>query len=69
MAQMVKNLLTKQEMQVRSLDREDPLEKGMASHFSILAGKSHGPKSLVGYSLWGPKESDTTEQLSTHAFN
>ena len=31
---MVKNLL--QETQVQSLDREDTLEKGMASHFSIL---------------------------------
>ena len=29
-------------------------------------GKSHGQRSLVGYSPWGRKESDTTEQLSTH---
>ena len=29
-------------------------------------GKSHGQSNLVGYSLWGHKESDTTEQLSTH---
>ena len=28
---------TMQEIQVQSLDREDPLEKGMATHFSILA--------------------------------
>ena len=26
---------------------------------------SHGQRSLVGYSPWGPKESDMTEQLST----
>ena len=26
----------------------------------------YGQKSLVGYSSWGPKESDTTERLSTH---
>ena len=32
----------------------------------FLPGKSHGQKSLVGYSPWGRKESDTTEQLSTH---
>ena len=29
----------------------------------LLPGKSHGQRSLVGYSLWGHKESDTTEQL------
>ena len=29
----------------------------------LLPGKSHGQRSLVGYSLWGLKESDTTEQL------
>ena len=29
----------------------------------LLPGKSHGWRSLVGYSLWGPKESDTTERL------
>ena len=37
MAQMVKNPPAKQETQVRSLGREDPLEKGMATHSSILA--------------------------------
>ena len=37
MAQTVKNLPAMQESQVRSLDREDPLEKGMATHYSILA--------------------------------
>ena len=37
MAQMVKNLPAKQETRVRSLGQEDPLEKGMATHFSILA--------------------------------
>ena len=40
MAQMVKNLLPMQETQVRSLDREDTLEKGMATHSSILVAKS-----------------------------
>ena len=37
MAQMVKNLPVMQETQVRSLGREDPLEKEMATHSSILA--------------------------------
>ena len=36
----------------------------MAIHSNILAGKSHGQRSLVGYSLWGRKESDTTEWLT-----
>ena len=36
-AQMVKNLPTMQDPQVRSLGQEDPLEKGVATHFSILA--------------------------------
>ena len=35
--QMVKNLSATQEAHVRSLDQEDPLEKGMATHSSILA--------------------------------
>ena len=55
--------------QVQSLGWEDPLEKEMATHSSILPGESHGQRSLVGYSSWGLKESDTTEQLShTHMF-
>ena len=36
-AQTVKSLPATQETWVRSLGREDPLEKGMATHFSILA--------------------------------
>ena len=37
MAQTVKNRPTMQETQVQSLGREDPLERGMATHTSILA--------------------------------
>ena len=33
----------------------------------FLPGKSHGQRSLVGYSPWGHKVSDTAEQLSVHA--
>ena len=43
----------------------DPLEEGMATHFRILAGESHEQRSLLGYSPWGHKESDTAEWLST----
>ena len=37
MAQQLKNLPTMQEMQVRSLGQEDPLEAGMATYSSVLA--------------------------------
>ena len=35
----------------------------MATHSIFLPGKSHGQRSLVGYSSWGSKELDTTERL------
>ena len=35
----------------------------------FFPGKSHGQRSLVGYSPWGHKESDTTEQMNTHTHN
>ena len=37
------------------LGLQDPLEKCMATYFSILAWKSHGQRSLVGYGPWGCK--------------
>ena len=48
---------------VWSLSQEDPLEKEMATTPVLLPGKSHGWRGLVGYSPWGRKESDTTEQF------
>ena len=42
---------------------EDPLEKKMATHSSTLAWKIPWTRSLVGYSPWGRKELDMTEQL------
>ena len=48
-------------MWVQSLGQEDLLEKEMATHSSVLPGKSHGQRSLEGYSSWGHKEPDTTE--------
>ena len=62
MALVVKNPM--QEMQVQSRAREVPLEKEMATPV-FLPGESHGQRSLVGYSPWGYKELDMTEQLST----
>ena len=61
---VVKNPPAMQETQgtpVRSLGREDPLEKGMATHSSIFAWKIHGQRSLAGHSPYGQKESDTSE--------
>ena len=47
---------------IPSLSREDPLEEGMATPLPVfLPGESHGQRSLVDYSPWGHKESDTTE--------
>ena len=60
MAQTVKDLPTMQDAQVLSLDQENPLEKGMATHSSIL-GEFHGHKSLAGYTPQCYKESDRTE--------
>ena len=37
------------------------LEEGMATHFVLLPGESHGQRNLAGYSPWGHKESDMTE--------
>ena len=61
MAQKVKHLPAMWETRVQPLGWEDLLEKEMATHSSILSGKSHGQRSLVGYSPWGHKESDLTE--------
>ena len=58
LAQMVKNLPAMQETKVQSLGREDPLEKGMATHTSGRAW------SLVGCSPRGHKESDMTGRLT-----
>ena len=59
MAQMVKSLPAMQEIQVQFLGWEDSLGKEIATPVS-LPRESHGQRSLVGYSSWGHKESDTT---------
>ena len=40
---------------------EDPLEREMATHSSILTWEIPGQRSLVGYSPWGHRELDMTE--------
>ena len=57
--QSVKRLPAVWETRVQPLGQEDPLEKEMATYSSILTGESHGAGSLVGYSAWSYKESDT----------
>ena len=51
-------------MRVQSLGWEDPPEKAMATHSSTLAWEIHGQRSLMGYSPWDRKESDTSKQLT-----
>ena len=61
-AQTVKNLPATQETLVKSPGKEDPLEKGMANHFSILAWKIPWMEETDGLRSWSHKELDTTEQ-------
>ena len=61
LAQSVKNLPAMQETWVRFLDREDPLEKGMTTHSSILAWRIPWTEEPCGLQSMGSQESDTTE--------
>ena len=63
-AQMVKNLPAMQETWIQSLGQEDPLEKEWQPTPVFSPGESHGQRSLAGYSPWGRKELDMTEQLT-----
>ena len=55
-----------QETPVQSLGQEELLEKEMTTHSGILDWRILWIVELVGYGPRGPRESDTTEQLSTH---
>ena len=57
----VKNLPTVQEMWVRSLGWEDPLEEGMATRSSILAWRIPMDRGACGLQSGGHKESDKTD--------
>ena len=65
-AQLVKNLPAVWETRVPSLGWEDPLEKGMATHSSILAHplQYSGLKNSMDYIAQGVEKSQTTKQLS-----
>ena len=68
LAQMVKNLPTRWETRVRSLAWEDPWRRGHGNPLQYSCPENpHGQRSLAGYSPWGCKESDMTEQVSTSA--
>ena len=62
MAQTVKKLVAMQKTGVHPLAWEDPPEKGMATHSSILAWRIPWTGGLAGYRPWGHRETDTTEQ-------
>ena len=53
---------------VRSLGQEDPLDKEMATHSSILAWRILWTEELGGLQSTGCKESDTTERLHFHQY-
>ena len=65
-AQMVKNLPAVREIWVQSLGQEDPWRREWQPTQVLLPGESHGQRSQAGYSSWGQKESDTTEQLTQY---
>ena len=56
-------------MQVRSLDREDPQEEGMATHSRILAWRIPWTEEPGGQQSIGSQSQTRLKQLSTHALN
>ena len=65
-AQMVKNPPAMQKTWVLSLSWEDPLEEGMATHFSILAWRIPMDREAWWAAARGCKESDTAVRLSPY---
>ena len=63
-AQMVKNLPAMRETWVRPLGQEDPLEKELVTHFSILAWRIPWMEEPGGLLAMGLKELDITERLT-----
>ena len=64
MAQWYRIHLPVQEMWVRSLDREDPLEKEMATQSTIVVWENSWTVEPAGLQSMGSQESDTTEWLN-----
>ena len=66
MAQLVKNLTAMWETQVHFLGQEDPLEKEMATHSSILAWRIPWTEEPGRLQAMGLQELDMTQQLNHH---
>ena len=66
--QMMKNLLAMQETWAQSLGWEDPLDKGMATHSSILAWRFPWTEEPGWQQSVGLQESDMTEPLTLTLF-
>ena len=64
MAQIVENLPAMQETGVRSLGQEDPLQKGVATHSSIVAWRNPTDRGAWSATVHGVTESDTNERLT-----
>ena len=65
---MIKNWPAIQEIWVLFLGQEDPLEKRMTTPV-FLPGEFHEQKSMAGYSSWGCKETNITEQLTLSVYS
>ena len=63
-AQTVKNLPAIQETWVRSLGQEDPLQKGVATHSSIVAWRNPTDRGAWLATVHGVTELDTNERLT-----
>ena len=64
--QTIKNLTTMQETIIQSLGWEDPLEKGMTTHSSILAWKIPWTEETGGLQSMGSQKLDATECMHAH---
>ena len=68
MTETVKSLPAMQETSVQPIGRQDPWRREWLPTPVFLSGESHEQSRLLGYSSWGCKELDMTEQLNTKRF-
>ena len=68
MVQTIKNMPAMWEAWIRFLGRKDPLEKGMAAHFSILVWRIPWTEESGGLHPWSYKELDMTTELTLSLF-